>query len=275
MSTFYNFRQFFVLLPKVIIFPKKMSDRTLYIREIRKAFSTKEPFGLEALAQFYRHYQSGVSQNTVKARARQLVKKGVICRIGRGIYILGEQRTFIPPADTALQNVAASLSAQFPDLKICLWRTSWLAPFMLHQPARHFSLIEVESDSEQRSLYSETVFHYLQEHYTQVYHQPDAEIMENYAAGHKDSLIVLPLVSEAPLQPYYSVTSVTLEKMLGDIFCNATIFSAQQGSEKDYIFREAFRQYTVNQDTLIRYATRRNKGKAIKDYLNDLNIGTI
>ncbi len=107
---------------------------------------------------------------------------------------------------------------------------------MLHQPAIHYTIIEPKSDFEQRTLYSETIFRYLQTNYKNVFHKPNKETMQNYVSVHNDSIIVLPLVSEAPIQNVRNIKTVTLEKIIVDIFCDENIFVAQQGNEKSIIF---------------------------------------
>jgi hypothetical protein len=59
--------------------------------------------------------------------------------------------------------------------------------------------------------------------------------------------------------------------MLVDIFCDDNIFSAQQGSEMKYIFNEAFRKYTINENRLLRYAERRRKKEDLINYLKTIS----
>ena len=59
--------------------------------------------------------------------------------------------------------------------------------------------------------------------------------------------------------------------MLVDIFCNDVFFAAQQGSEMNNIFKEAFEKYTLSENKMIRYADRRRKKTAFLKYLNNVS----
>ena len=64
------------------------------------------------------------------------------------------------------------------------------------------------------------------------------------------------------------VVTTTIEKLLVDVFCDDEIFAAQQGTEMETIFREAFEKYTINENKMLRYADRRRKKEAFSNYLN-------
>jgi len=75
------------------------------------------------------------------------------------------------------------------------------------------------------------------------------------------------LVSEAPLLNIKGINTASLEKMLVDVFCDKTLFSAQQGSEMRTIFKNTFDKYTVNPSSMLRYADRRRKKESLQKYL--------
>ena len=80
------------------------------------------------------------------------------------------------------------------------------------------------------------------------------------------------MVSEAPLQSIKDVNTITIEKMLVDIFCDDIIFSAQQGSEMRGFINEALNKFTVNENRLHRYAGRRKSKEYIIKYLKNLPL---
>ena len=73
------------------------------------------------------------------------------------------------------------------------------------------------------------------------------------------------------MQEIGGITTVTLEKMLVDIFCDETLFAAQQGAEMRTVFNEALGIYTVNQSKMLRYADRRKKKQIFDDYLKTVS----
>lgn len=132
---------------------------------------------------------------------------------------------------------------------------------MIHQPGRFYLLIEVEKDATQ------SVFYYLKEKKFPVFLEPTKELIEKYIPDEKETFIVKALVSEAPLQKINKINTVTIEKMLVDIFCDDVIFAAQQGSEMRTIFQEALSKYTVNENRMLRYADRRKGKNSFREYL--------
>ena len=249
-----------------------MQNNDLHIIEIKSDFKDKNNISFQELLMFYQKTIPNITQSAIKVRINRLIKQGIISRIGRGKYMFGKEKRYIPLIDKELKTIEQKIRTEYSDLKFCLWNTSWLSQFMVHQPSTHYTLIEVESDYDQRTLYSETVFRYLQNYYKHVFHKPNNETIQNYISEYNDSIIVLPLVSEAPVQQCDKITTITIEKMLVDIFCDVNLFAAQQGNEKFTIFSEAFFKYTINVSKLLRYAARRTKRNELESYLKSINI---
>jgi hypothetical protein len=136
---------------------------------------------------------------------------------------------------------------------------------MIHQPGRFYILIEVEKEATQ------SVFFFLKEEKYPVFVDPTEDIFEKYLSEEKENLIVKSLVTEAPLQKIAGLNTVTIEKMLVDIFSDELIFSAQQGSEMKTIFLEALSKYSVNENRMLRYADRKGKKESFRNYLNSIS----
>ena len=191
------------------------------------------------------------------------MQQGILSRIGRGKFTIGAGRTYSPELTTKQISLFKKLTSEFPFISICIWSTSVINEFMLHQPGRFYQLIEVEKDG------MESVFYFLKDKNMSVYLDPSPELIRRYIIDEKEPWIVKPLVSESPTQKIEGVTTATIEKMLVDIFCDPLIFSAQQGSEMDQIFKEAFKKYTISESKMLRYASRRRKKAELDDYLNE------
>ena len=148
---------------------------------------------------------------------------------------------------------------------MCLWDSSLLNEFSIHQSIKSFFIIEVEKDS------VESIFHFLKDSRFTVFIQPSKAVLENYAIGENNFIIVKPLISESPIQSIKNMNTVTLEKMLVDIFCDEIIFSVYQGNEMKTIFTGAFNKYAINENKLLRYANRRGKREQLKKCLKLIN----
>lgn len=136
---------------------------------------------------------------------------------------------------------------------------------MLHQPGRFYTLIEVEKNT------LESVFYFLKDSYKNVFLDPTSDILSRYVSSEKEAIIIKSLVTEAPMQNVQDVQTVTIEKILVDIFVDEIIFAAQQGNEMQIIFKNAFEKYTLNENKMLRYADRRRKKEIFNNYLNKVS----
>lgn len=187
-------------------------------------------------------------------------------RIGRGKFILGKTKVYYPDIAPRLKTIYNKLIKKFPYIEICIWNSSILNEFMKHQSGIFYVIIEVEKDV------TESVFYFLRELKYPVFIEPTSDILEKYLSIDEEAFIIKPLVSESPTQLVDGITTISIEKLLVDIFCDDIIFSAQQGSEMRTIFNEALSKYTVNQSKMLRYANRRRKKETFQEYLNSFLI---
>lgn len=155
-----------------------------------------------------------------------MVQKGILQRIGRGTFKFGQEKDYIPEVPSTMKNAYKKIGEKFPFLDLCIWDTSALNEFMVHQPSRFFTLIEVEKEA------TNAVFHYLKESNLAVFLDPSEEVLEHYLPEDENFYIVQSLVSEAPLKEVEGVTTATVEKILVDIFCDRILFSTYQGAER-------------------------------------------
>lgn len=195
-----------------------------------------------------------------------MVQKGILQRISRGKFSLGKGRKYIPEISSVTKSVFKKLKAEFPYASFCVWNTSVLNEFMQHQPGRYFLLVETDKEI------TNSVFYFLREIKKSVFIEPTKDILEKYIVNEKEVVVIKSLISEAPTQNINGVETATIEKMLVDIFCDDVIFSAQQGTEKRIIFKEAFTKYTINQSKMLRYADRRRKKEQLIQFIKEIQI---
>lgn len=217
------------------------------------------------IVDFYGKTEKDIKATTINWRVFALVQEGVLQRIGRGKFALGKGKNYVPEISSTTKSIFKKLKAKFPYGHLCVWNTSALNEFMLHQPNQFFVLIETDKEA------TNSVFYFLREIKKSVFIEPTNDILEKYLVNEKEAFIVKPLVSEAPTQNINGVETVTIEKMLVDIFCDEVIFSAQQGDEMRMIFKEAFAKYTINQSKMLRYADRRRKKEALNQFVKPIS----
>ncbi len=97
--------------------------------------------------EFYQTIEPYVKKSTVNWRIYNLVQLGILKRIGRGKFILGNQATYVPNIPPKLKTLNKKLKKQFPFLDTCLWTTAVFNEFMRHQPGKFFLIVEVDKDA--------------------------------------------------------------------------------------------------------------------------------
>ena len=237
----------------------------LHTDSIKHHFKSKAVFETKDIVDFYEHFDEDIKPTTINWRVYALVQEGVLQRIGRGKFSLGEGRKYIPEISSVTKSIFKKLKAEFPYANFCIWNTSVLNEFMQHQPNRFFLLVETDKET------TNSAFYFLREIKKSVFIEPSNDIFEKYIVNEKEAIVIKPLISEAPTQNIYEVETATIEKMLVDIFCDDVIFSAQQGAEKRTIFKEAFTKYTINHSKMLRYADRRRKKEELNQFVKTIS----
>jgi hypothetical protein len=249
---------------------QKLAKTNLHIDALKKTFGVRLEFTTADLLAFYRRFQPTIPTSTVNWRVYELVKTGVLERTGRGNFTFGPSISFLPVIRPSFKKLHATIKAAFPYITYCLWGTETVKAFQQHLPSASFLLIDVEKDAMQ------AVFDYLRESSSPVWLQPDKITLDRYIlsgslpAG-REPIVVRHLISEAPIQRYQSVPTVTLEKMLVDLFTDNE-FEYLQGQELLRIYQNAWERYSVNKSKLLRYAARKGQRKVLQSYLETNNI---
>lgn len=252
----------------LIIFTKTnrtIASEKFHIEKLISYFSGRNFITIKDILEFYRWLEPNVKASTINWRVHHLTSKGVLNRIGIGKFNISNTKIYIPEVNKRIKSFNNILRRQFPFLAFCFWQTSFLNEFMVHQPGKFYLIIEAEKSS------IESVFYYLKEKKYSVFLEPTEEIIDKYFPEDKEPIIIKSIVSEAPTQDVNGVNTVTIEKILVDVFCDNIIFSAQQGSEMVNIFKYAFDKYTINENRMLRYADRRRKKENLNNFLNSVS----
>ncbi len=238
-----------------------MATDKLHIDKIKNYFKDHKSFETAQIVAFYKKFEKDVKTATINWRVYTLVQKGILMRVGRGKFSIGEGKAYLPKISPKLKKTYKKLKKEFPYLDTCIWSTSALNEFMIQPPERVYILIEVEKEA------TLSVFSFLKETKNSIFLDPSKEELDKYLPEDKKAFIVKSLVSEAPLLHTEKLFTASIEKMLVDIFCDNIIFAAHQGTEMRTIFKEALSSYSINQSRMVRYANRRGKKKSFVNYL--------
>lgn len=205
----------------------------------------------------------GVSLPVINATLSKMTKHGELVRTGRGLYERNDfLEVFSPEISGHTKSIYKLLREQFPFTRFCVYEGSWISGMMHHIAPNHSIYIEVERYAD------EAVFEWLKSKDKKAIHKPDADFIYKYVDLKEENYIVKIMTSQSPLRTKDGVEVPALEKLLVDMYCDKD-FSYLQGSEYYRIMAGVQERYSINRNTLIRYASRRNAAEQIDKILTE------
>ena len=226
-----------------------MLNNPIHIRDLKPIFKKNREIEREQLVNFIKQ-KTGLESSTYLIN--KLLKDELIHRTGYGKYALNEKKNdYVPEINSRAKEIYQLIKHEKSLLSVCIWRTSIVNEFSLHQPGIFSIIVEVEKVG------VEAVFDLLRDNFENVYVKPSKEVLDNYVSYQQDAIVIIPLISESPLLSVDEVSTISLEKLLVDLVSENKLYEAFQGSELTYIFQEAFSKYAFSKTKLLRYANRR------------------
>jgi len=231
---------------------------------IEDYFNKHERITTSEAYSLFKIHMPKINKSTVNWRLYELVKRGIIKRAGRGIYLAGERKVYHPVLSKEIKTISQLIHTTFPLISYCIWSTDNIKEFAQHIPAVSYTVVDVEQDG------LSAVRNRLKENYENVYNGNSKLFIQEMLPDLPKAILIKTLVSEAPIKVVDDVPSPLPEKMLVDIFCDSTIFDYLQGNELIHIYRNVMDRFTVNTTSLLRYAARRGKKREINGFLNQI-----
>lgn len=190
-----------------------------------------------------------------------MLKSGELIKQSWGTYTLPVQkkRLFIPVPGKEIREINQLLKAEFPYTSICVWDPRIIIPFMQHIPNLNSLIVEVER------IAMEPAFNLLQEKKSdrRVVFNPSSDDYAHYVSGFP-SIIVKPLVTQAPLIDFGGINMPRMEKIMVDISGDVE-FAFARGAELYTIFENLLSSFDVNYKALYRYADRRARRSQVEN----------
>ena len=242
-------------------------NNSFIIEQLKYEFTGKPTFTREELYSFYHKFSPDLKETTFRWRVHDLKEKHLIASLSKGVFTLTYKPTYEPPISEFENRLGNKIQKQFPTLKYCLWSTKAINEFMLHIPDKFITILEVENDA------IEPMFSFLKEqNLKNVFLQPETKEIERYLFETDSSIVLESLVSKAPKQLVNNISTITIEKLIVDLFVDRKLFNAYQGSELIHIINTIYRRYSVNFTTVFSYARRRRKKGLMEFLLNNTDI---
>ena len=203
----------------------------------------------------------------LQTQLERLVASGRLVKSGWGEYQLsgGVKPCLRLSLKPETKEMAQYLRERYPLADFCIWDAACVVPFMLHVPNINMIIIDVER------LLEQSFPDAIREKYPHLMILPNPNKEEFHKFGRtKDSVVLHPLTTEAPIDVFDGSPVPTAEKLLVDIVLNPE-FEFLQGSELTRIYLEAFSNYDISRSRLLRYARRRYCEDKIQIILNRIN----
>lgn len=239
-----------------------MSEKTDFVNDLLKFQDT---FSRKRLAELITERYPGITESNINWKIHRLVKSGKISRCGRGLYTVNTKNDFVPVLSAAAEKFAAYFTNKFPLLEYCIWDTTILNNFLHHQIFSGSIILETERE------YYESVFNMISGDFDNVFINPDRTEFYRYVIRKENPVIIIPLISQAPVRKVSGIKTLSIEKLLVDLLSDESHMDLFKETELVTIYRKILEKLNVNHSTLIRYASRRNLQHKLNKLLNFIN----
>lgn len=228
--------------------------------KVNRLFVQKATITNTDILHLYRKEEPQIPESTVNWRIYNLVQKGVIQRIGRGIYRIGESRNFSSDLSAKSLKIGKWVKKEFPYIDYCLWELRIVNNFSQHLINYNIIFLDVEREV------IDSVYRFLKEKDSKICRVKD---IRNDLADYAGYTCIRPLVTEAPAVKEKAVKVASLEKILVDLYSDKE-FLPFRGNEIYHIYKNAFDSYTINESSMLRYASRKEKRAEIKNIIDSI-----
>lgn len=236
------------------------------IRKIIIAYlETHDTISLDQAVQLVNQNEVDVPRSTIRWRLYDMVRKGSLQRIRRGVYTISKKREFSFHLSNRLVSYYTIAKEEMPFLKTCVWSSDVVKDLTRHHPNVSFDIVDTEKDG------IESVKDVLLSNNIKACLYEDFPSLKSSLISDERIVVVKQLITESPVVSYSSVVVPRIEKLLVDIVCDDKIFEYLHGTELLYVYSQALERYNLQQDTLLRYARRRGAYEKINDVLLQIN----
>lgn len=222
-------------------------ERAIEYFRIRKYFTAEELFI------FWKEKDQDLNRNAFYQRFSRLKGQSTVKAVYADYYMFSDKPLFDPPKDYIILKIARKFKTEYPEINYCVWTTSWLHSFMIHQPTRSFIVFETEKDV------IEQAFYLFKDLKCQTFFETEKHTFDYLILEEEEAIILKPLISRSPALFHGGIAIPALEKILVDIYSDTKQFSQYGGEELQNIYLNAYRMFHLNFNRLLYYAGRRGK----------------
>ena len=228
---------------------------------IPKSLRDMESFSRKEYSLAMQH-EYGLNESRSKYVLQKELDRGTIIRKGWNQYTTMKTKTvYLHDYSDEAKDIAALIENNFVDVEYQIFEMMQLNQFMNHLVAHNTIFIGVENDL------TDYVFDALNKEFPgRVMLKPSLEMYYRYLQDNE--IVVGRLPSETPkgiVQPWQA----RIEKILVDVMTDKLISGIIPEGEKAAIIEGAYKDYFVDEGTMIRYARRKGAVKKVKNALHE------
>lgn len=211
-----------------------------------------------------------ISEKSLMPTIYRLIKNGRLQKLKYGLYVVPSESKpqFIYRPSNEEIELYKLLDEELPFADKCVWRPSTYTQFMHHVPINNATFVDIDRVA------MESAFNIIQKKYPQnhIFINPTPKEMIRIVPS-SPSIIIRPLVLEAPIVDVDGIKVPSLEKLMIDALKDREL-NYLQGAELYTVYENITERYFVNSKRLYRYASRRNRQVALKKILNSIDYDT-
>lgn len=208
-------------------------------------------------------YDGEISLSSFKVKLQELLKQREIVRVGRNMYCVPSENTYLYDYcySEYAKAVVALIQEQHPYLEFTVFEIVQLNEFVNHQLAHNIIFVSVEGDL------GDFVFDTLKEKYPgKVLLNPTTEIFHQY--WYDEMIVIQRLITETPRNKD-TAWAARIEKILVDLMADPLLLNTLSLAELPGIYEDVFQKYVIDESCLFRYAKRRGVEKKILNLIRN------
>jgi hypothetical protein len=219
------------------LYEKLSAKKQFTTSEIIKVLSIKHP---------------DITDSALSVKINQLKSKKLIHQISRGLYTF----RYKPDFDYDISLKTKRYYNRFKTLinsEIFVWDTSTL-----------YGLNEKEIEKEYIFLYVDKndiddAFNSLMSLSKPIFLNPDEFTIDRYIIPQKEAILLYPTISQTPIIVQNEYSIVSIEAIIVDILIKNNGLIKKMGIDVSKIIKNALQNFNINQNKMLRYASRREK----------------
>jgi hypothetical protein len=216
---------------------------------------------------FLQELEPDLTDQTIAWRIHQLKDKGLITYVSRGVYSFVVRDVWEPELTRWSKRLLNLVREANPTIELCIWHSSFLNDLADCPDCHQYTFVEVERGA------MESTFDALTALSKKVYLNPDATFVARYILPLPESIVVRPLVSEAPLIEVKGTPTSSLEKVMVDLMVDESFLKPVLDAKKvSSTLQKLVNTFQVSQSKMLRYVGRRNQRARVQARLAALDL---